>query len=75
MFVIKYHAKGYPTKYFGMNKKIVSKKDYAMAFGEGLRERFKQIENEHCTLETLDTSDVAEMMYRDTYVRVEHIKW
>lgn len=75
MFVIKYHAKGYPSRYFGMNKKLVSKKNYAVAFGEGLREKFGKIESEHCTLVSLDVSDVAEMMYHDTYVRMENIKW
>lgn len=75
MFVIKCHAKGYPTKYFGTNKKLVSKKNYAAAFGEGMRERFKVVEGEHCTLESINVSDVAEMMYHDTYVRYENIRW
>lgn len=74
MFIIKFHAKGHKTKYFG-NKKTVSTKKYALAFGEGLREQFKHLESEHCTLEKLIVSDIAEMMYQNKYVKVGSIAW
>ena len=75
MFVVKYHAKGKPTKYYSGGKSLVKNKRCAMAFGEGLREQFKQVESEHCTLENISVSDTAEMMYRNQYIKVNNIKW
>ena len=40
MFVVKYHAKGHQTEYFGNKKRVVNKR-CAIAFGEDLREQFK----------------------------------
>ena len=75
MFVIKYHAKGKKTKYFaGKGKTVVSKKS-AIAFGENFREKFKSIETEHCSLVTINVSEVAEMMYADKYIKVGKIEW
>lgn len=74
MFVVKYHAKGYRTEYFGDRKRVVNKR-CAIAFGEGLREQLKQVESEHCTLEDIKVSDIAEMMYKNRYSRVGSIKW
>lgn len=74
MFVVKYHAKGYRTEYFGDRKRVLNKR-CAIAFGEGLREQFKQVESEHCTLEDIKVSDTAEMMYKNRYSRVGSIKW
>ena len=75
MFVIKYHAKGRRSEYFGNGKSVKNKK-YALAFGENLREKYKTLEGEHCTLETLsNVSNVAEMMYANTYVMVNCIEW
>lgn len=47
----------------------------AIAFGEGLREQFKQVESEHCTLEDIKVSDTAEMMDKNSYIKVGSIKW
>lgn len=74
MFIVKYHAKGHRTEYFGEKKRVVNKK-YAIAFGEGLREKFKQLESSYCTLENISVSDMAEMMYRDSYTKVNNIRW
>ena len=74
MFVVKYHAKGYRTEYFGDRKRVVNKR-CAIAFGECLRAKFKQIESEACTLEDIKVSDTAEMMYKNGYIRVGSIKW
>lgn len=74
MFVIKYHAKGRKSEYFG-NEKRVKNKQFALAFGEELRDKFQQLENEHCTLETIKVSDVAEMMYSDKCIKVSAINW
>lgn len=74
MFVVKYHAKGHQTKYLGDNKAVVNKK-CAMAFGEGLRGKFEQIQTEHCTLENLKVSDTTEMMYHNGYIKVGNIQW
>lgn len=74
MFVVKYHAKGYRTEYFGDRKRVVNKR-CALAFGEGFREQFKQVESETCTLEDIKVSDIAEMMYKNRYIRVGSIKW
>lgn len=74
MFVVKYHAKGHRMEYLGDKKKVVNKR-CAIAFGEGLREQFKQVESEHCTLEDIKVSDTAEMMYKNSYIRVGSIKW
>lgn len=74
MFVVKYHAKGHKTEYLGKKKRVVNKR-CAFAFGEGLREKFKKVESEHCTLEDIKASVVAEMMYRDSYVKVGNIEW
>lgn len=74
MFIIKYHAKGHKTEYLGDKKRVANKK-YAIAFGEGLRDKFKQLESEHCTLENISVSDMAEMMYENSYVKVNNIKW
>lgn len=74
MFVVKYHAKGHRTKYLGDKKEVVNKR-CAIAFGEGLREQFEKVESEHCTLEDIKVSDTAEMMYENSYIKVENIKW
>lgn len=74
MFVIKYHAKGHRTEYFGDKKRVVNKK-YAIAFGEGLREKFNQLESEYCLLENISASDMAEMMYENSCIKVNNIKW
>lgn len=74
MFVVKYHAKGHKTEYLG-DKKSVKNKNCAFAFGENLRDKFRQIETETCTLETIKVSEAAEMMYADTYVKVGKINW
>lgn len=74
MFLVKYHAKGYKTKYLGDKKAVVNKK-YAIAFGEEFREQFKQVESECCTLENIKVSDVAETIYQNSYIKVNNIKW
>lgn len=74
MFVVKYHAKGHRTKYLGDKKEVVNKR-CAIAFGEGLREQFEQVESEHCTLKDIKVSDTAEMMYKNSYIKVGNIKW
>ena len=74
MFVVKYHAKGRRTEYFGNRNRVLTKR-CAIAFGEGLRAKFKQIESEACTLEDIKVSDIAEMMYKNSYIRVGSIKW
>lgn len=74
MFVVKYHRRGYKTKYLG-DKKLVANKRCALAFGEDLRDKFKQVETELCTLETIKVSDIAETMYADKYVKVGKINW
>lgn len=74
MFILKYHAKGRRTEYFGDKKRVVNKR-CAIAFGEGLREQFKHLESETCTLEDLKGSDIAEMVYKNSYIRVGSIKW
>ena len=74
MFVVKYHAKGRRTKYLG-NKKFVVNKRCAIAFGDGLREQFKNVECECCTLEYIKVSDTAEMVYKNSYTKLGSIKW
>lgn len=74
MFVIKYHKRGCKTEYLG-DKKLVANKKCAFAFGENLRDKFKQVETEFCTLETIKVSDIAETMYADKYVKVGKINW
>ena len=75
MFIIKYHAKGKKTKYFGADGNLVSNKKSSVAFGENLRNKFKKLENEHCSLVTISVSEVAEMMYFNNHVKVREIKW
>ena len=74
MFVVKYHAKGHRTKYLGDKKDGVNKR-CSIAFGEGLREQFEQVESEHFTFEDIKLSDTAEMMYDISYIKVVNIKW
>ena len=74
MFIIKYHAKGKKTKYFGGDKIVVNKK-CALAFGENLRENFAHIENKYCKLENISVSDVAEEIYADKYIKLGKISW
>lgn len=74
MFVIKYHAKGRKSVYFGIEKRVRNKQ-CALAFGEDLRSKFKYLENEHCTLETIKVSKIAEMMYSDKWIKVSRINW
>lgn len=73
MFVIKYYAEGRQPEYFG-DKRVKSKK-CAYAFGENLRNQFKAVESEHCKLENIKVSDVAEMMYADKWIKVGKIIW
>ncbi len=74
MFVIKYHAPGHKTKYFG-NEKLVVNKKYAIAFGEGLREKAKQLESEYCSLKDIRVSKIAELMYENDCIKVTNIRW
>ena len=74
MFIIKYHSKGHKSEYFAGEKRVKTKK-YALAFGENLREKFKSWESDTCSLIELKVSDMAEMMYRDKYVKVSDISW
>ena len=74
MFILKYHAKGRRTEYFGDKKRVVNKR-CAIAFGEGLRERFEKVACEYCTLEDIKVSDTAEMVYKNSYTRVGKIEW
>lgn len=74
MFIIKYHAKGHKTKYFGNNKTVVNK-SCAMAFGEGFREQAKKIESETCSLETIPVSVIADVMYHNSHIPVRKIAW
>lgn len=74
MFIVKFHAKGHKTTYLG-DGKIVSTKKSAMAFGEGLREQFKHLESDHCTLEKLAVSYVAEAVYLNSYIKIGSIIW
>lgn len=74
MFIIKYHKKGYPTKYFG-NKKQVANKSCAMAFGEGFREQAEKIfeSSETASLVTIPVSVIGEIMYHDSHIPVRKI--
>ena len=74
MFVVKYHAKGRRTEYLGYKKRVVNKR-CAIAFGDGLREQFKHVECEHCTLEDIRVSETAEMVYKNSYTKLGCIKW
>ena len=74
MFILKYHAKGRRTEYFGDKKRLVNKR-CAIAFGEGLRERFKKFACEYCTLEDINASATAEMVYKNSFIRVGKIEW
>ena len=74
MFILKYHAKGRRTEYFGDKKRVVNKR-CAIAFGEGLRERFKKVACEYCTLEDIKVSSTAEMVYKNSFIRVCKIEW
>lgn len=74
MFILKYHAKVRRTEYFGDKKRVVNKR-CAIAFGEGLRERFKNVACEYCTLENITVSATAEMVYKNSYIRVGKIEW
>ena len=74
MFIIKYHAKGHPTQYFGDKKRVVNKQ-CALAFGENLRDKYKVLESSTCTLVTIPVSQTAEMMYASSWVKVGKISW
>lgn len=74
MFILKYHAKGRMTEYLG-DKKLVVNKRCAIAFGEGLRERFEKVKCEYCTLEDIKVSATAEMVYKNSFIRVGKIEW
>ena len=74
MFVVKYHAKGRRTEYLGYKKRVVNKR-CAIAFGDGLREQFKHVECECCTLEDIRVSETAEMVYKNSYTKLGSIKW
>ena len=74
MFILKYHAKGRRTEYFGDKKRVVNKR-CAIAFGAGLREQFKHVECEQCTLEDIRVSETAEMVYKNSYTKLGSIKW
>lgn len=74
MFIIKYHAKNHPTQYFGDKKRVVNKQ-FALAFGENLREKYKVLESPTCTLVTIPVSQTAEMMYANTFIKVGKIAW
>ena len=78
MFIIKYHKKGFKTKYFGKSHKkdtLVSTKQSAYAIGENLREKFNKLESDTCTLIPLQVSEIAEVMYMDSMVLVKDIIW
>ena len=74
MFILKYHEKGRRTEYFGDKKRVVNKR-CAIAFGEGLRERFEKVACEYCTLENIKVSSTAEMVYKNSFIRVCKIEW
>lgn len=76
MFILKYSKPGFKTKY-GAGNRLVSDKRYAVAYGEGFRGLFEKFAEGHssCSLATIQVSDTAEMMYRDTTVRVKDIVW
>ena len=74
MFILKYHAKGRRTEYLGDKKRVVNKR-CAIAFGEGLRERFEKVACEYCTLENIKVSATAEMVYKNSFIRVGKIEW
>ena len=74
MFILKYHAKGRRTEYLGAKKRVVNKR-CAIAFGEGLRERFEKVACEYCTLEDIKVSSTAEMVYKNSFIRVCKIEW
>ena len=74
MFILKYHAKGRRTEYFGDKKRVVNKR-CAIAFGEGLRDQLKTVECEYCTLENIKVSSTAEMVYKNSFIRVGEIEW
>ena len=74
MFILKYHAKGRRTEYLGDKKRVVNKR-CAIAFGEGLRDQLKKVACEYCILENITVSDTAEMVYKNSYIRVGKIEW
>lgn len=74
MFVIKYSCKGKPTKYFTENKLISTLKS-ATAFGESFREQFQDACTGHMSLKTINVSEMAEIMYKDKYIKVKDIVW
>ena len=74
MFILKYHEKGRRTEYFGDKKRVVNKR-CAIAFGEGLRERFEKVKCEYCNLENIKVSSTAEMVYKNSYTKLGSIKW
>lgn len=74
MFVIKYSCKNKPTKYFTENK-LVSTLKFATAFGESFREQFQNACVGNMSLKTINVSEMAEMMYKDKYIKVKDIVW
>lgn len=74
MFVIKYSCKGKQPKYFN-EKKLVSTLKSATAFRELFREQFEKTCTENMSLKTIKVSDVAEIMYKDKYVKIGNISW
>lgn len=80
MFIIKYHKKGLPTKYFGQTKKgngLVTRKENAYAFGEGARDEAEKVveKNLIMSLVSFPASEIAEEMYRDSVIRIKDIRW
>lgn len=74
MFVIKYTYRGKPTKYFS-EEKLVSTLKSATAFGESFREQFQNICTENMSLKTIKVSEVAELIYKDKYIKIGKITW
>ena len=80
MFIIKYHKKGLPTKYFGQTKRgngLVARKENAYAFGERARDKAEQIveKSSIMSLVPFPASVIAEEMYKDSAVRIKDIRW
>lgn len=76
MFILKFHKPKCKTMYSGGDK-LVANKQYAIAFGEAFREMYEKFADEHeyCSLVTINVSDMAEMMYRNTAIKCNKIAW
>lgn len=80
MFIIKYHIKGKPSKYFGRKRGadgLVADKQLAYLFGENTRTKAENIvaENPIMSLVTVPVSELAEEIYRDGAVQYKKLRW